>query len=112
MFVVVVVVVLVVVVVVLLVVVLMAVVVLVVMVVMAAAAAAAAVEAALAVVVAIVLPADILHFFIFKFMNKNVLTFCLVNAGDGHFAVSSLGSDNDENFLFSPDLRLYTDSCL
>ena len=63
------------------------------------------------VVVPIVLPADILHCFTFKFMNKNFLTFCLVNAGDGHFAISSLGSDNDENFLFSPDLRFSTDSC-
>jgi len=64
------------------------------------------------VVVAIVLPADILHFFTFKFLNKNILTFCFVNAGDGHFASSSLGSDNDENFLFSPDIRFSTDSCL
>ena len=45
-------------------------------------------------------------------MNKNVLTFCLVNADDGHFAISSLGSDSEENFLFSPDLCFSTDSCL
>lgn len=64
------------------------------------------------VVGATVLPADILHFFTFEFMNKNVLTFCLVNAGDGHFAISSFGSDNDENFLFSPHLCFSTDSCL
>jgi hypothetical protein len=64
------------------------------------------------VVVVKVFPADILHFFTFKFMKKSVLTFCLVNAGDGHFAISSLGYDNDENFLFSPDIRFSTDSCL
>jgi hypothetical protein len=64
------------------------------------------------VVVAIVLPADVLHYFTFKFMNKNILTFCFVNTGDGRFASSSLGSDNDENFLFSPDPRFSTDSCL